>query len=85
MTQNMGKNVKAILNTNAMDINALPDSLKEYGRKLASENEIDPTEMFMALARAIDAAKCPDGLAESVEAIERYIRRPWWRKLLGLD
>lgn len=79
MAATTGKGVNAVLNRKAMDMEVLPESLKKYAEKLDEDNEIDITEMFMALGKS-DAA-----LFNKLDSIERYIRRPWWRKLLGLD
>ena len=70
MPATTGKNVLAVLNTNAMNIEDAPDSLKEYAKKMESENTIDITEMFMAIAR-------------SLKAIEDRNKLPWWKRLFS--
>jgi len=86
MAATTGKGVNAVLNRKVMDKNALPESLKEYAEKLDKENHIDYTEMFMALGKS-DAAMSDriDSIERYIHSIERYIRRPWWRKLFGID
>ena len=70
MPANMGKNVRAVLNADAMNVEDTPDSLKEYAERMESEGTIDTTEMFMAIAR-------------SLKAIEERNKLPWWRRLFS--
>lgn len=79
MAATIGKGVKIPLNREAMNKEELPESLHEYADILEGSNEIDVTEMFMAMGKAMKP------IEESLQSLERYIRRPWWKKLFGMD
>ena len=77
MPATIGKHVRSELNRKAMDIDALPDTLKEYARKVDAENTIDATEMLMAFGRALKQVE------DSHKEMMNLLKRPWWKKLCG--
>ena len=84
MPATMGKNVRSELNREAMDIDALPDTLKEYARKVDTENTIDATEMLMAFGRALKQLEdSHKEMLDLYKEVMNLLKRPWWKKLCG--